>query len=282
MIRSILISITALFLIYGCTSKESIAPPDIEKDVVRYEDLLWVFKPNVNIRESASGSAKKISGLVDGDSVIVLSNVNGWYQIRTVEGKSGWIRSDLLGPKDLSAFNAAVTFIEDLKENQDIEVYFDKKLYHKRIYVSYPSDIYSSRQEVESKTRELVKEYQNMVYRGHVTARVLKPGTDEEYLTLDINGAINAEPILPIIPFGKIETVNRDTPSGIQLVYSIPDDISDQQLLSTARQLVPKFPISYQHVEITFKNSPYSVGGPCRLWYIEDKNGEDYKLNQCK
>ena len=229
MIRNILISITVLFLIHGCTSKESLAPPDIEKEVIQGDALLWVFKPNVNIRESASGSANKVSGLVDGDSVIVLSNVNGWYQIRTIDGLSGWVRSDLLGPKDLSAFNAAVTFIDDLKESEKTEVFFDKKLYHKRIYISYPSDVYSSRREVESRTRELVKHYQNMVYRGNVTARVLKPGTDEEYLTLEIKGAINAEPILPVIPFGKIENVNRDNPSGIQLSYSVPSDISDQQ-----------------------------------------------------
>lgn len=42
------------------------------------------------------------------------------------------------------------------------------------------------------------------------------------------------------------------------------------------------FPITYQHVEITFKNAPYSEEKPCRLWFMEDANGEDYKLNRCE
>jgi len=268
---------------FGCTSKESIEPPvsDVDKDAVYKEALLWVFKPNINIRESASGSANKVTALVDGDSVIVLANFDGWYQIKTIDGQAGWIRSDLLGPKELSAFSSAVTFIENLKENENIELYFDKNLYHKRIYISFPSDHYSSHQNVETKTKDLVKNYQQKVYSGHVTARVLKPGTEEEYLTLEMKGAINAEPILPIIPFGRIESVDRSNPSGIRLIYSIPSDVSDDELITTARQIVPKFPISYQSVEVTFKESPYSNQKPCRLWYMENKNGEDFKIGEC-
>ena len=283
MICRILIFILTLIIMFGCTIKESIEPPetDVDRDAVFGNALLWVFKPNVNIRENASSSGKKISNLTDGDSVMVLTNADGWYQVKTINGKSGWIRSDLLGPKELSAFSSAVTFTENLKENENIELYFDKKLYHKRIYISYPSDLYSSRQTVETKTKELVKNYQQKVYSGHVTARVLKPGTEEEYLTLEIKGAINADPILPIIPFGRIENVDRSNPSGIRLIYSIPTDVSDDLLITTARQIVPKFPISYQSVEITFKESPYSEKKPCRLWYMEDKNGEDYRVGEC-
>jgi hypothetical protein len=268
----------------GCTTKESIEPPtsDIDKESLSHDALLWVFKPNVNIRECASASAKKLITLADGDSVLVLKNVEGWYQIRTLDGQSGWIRSDLLGPKDLSAFGSAVTFVENLKENDNIEVYFDKKLYHKRIYISYPSDLYSSRQAVETKTKEIVQDYQNKVYRGTVTARVLKAGSEEEYLTLEVKGAINAEPILPIVPFGRIEDVDRSNSSEIKLIYSVPADISDNQLITTARDIVPKFPISYQSIEIVFKDSPYSVQKSCRLWYMEDKNGEEFKVGECE
>jgi hypothetical protein len=269
---------------FGCTTKESLEPPtsDVDKDAVYRNALLWVFKPNVNIRENASASGRKLESLADGDSVIVLSNIDGWYQVKAIDGKPGWIRSDLLGPKELSAFSSAVAFIENLKETENIELYFDKKLYHKRIYISYPSDLYSSRQVVETKTKELVKDYQQKVYRGHVTARVLKSGTEEEYLTLEIKGAVNADPILPVIPFGRVENVDRSNPSGIKLTYSIPAEVSDDLLITTAREIVPKFPISYQYVEITFKDSPYSEQNTCRLWYMEDKNGEEYKLNQCE
>ena len=181
--------ILSLLILFGCSTKESVVTPasDLDKDAIYQNALLWVFKPMVNIRESASGSSTKVSSLVDGDSVIVLNNTNGWYQIKTLDGQAGWIRSDLLGPKELSAFSAAVAFIENLKEYENTEVYFDKKLYHKRIYIAFPQEYYSSRQKIEKETRELVNKYQQQVYRGQVTARVLKPGTEEEYLTLKEN-----------------------------------------------------------------------------------------------
>jgi hypothetical protein len=283
MISRLFIGLLSLVIMIGCTPKESIEPPagDMDKKTIDRNALLWVFKPDINIRGSASSSGDRIMSLADGDSVIVLSNVDGWYQIKTIEGQSGWIRSDLLGPKELSAFRSAVTFIEELKTKENIELYFDKKLYHKRIYISYPSETYSSRQTIEEKTRDIIKNYQQHVYRGPVTARILKPGTDEEYMTLEFEGAINADPILPIIPFGRIEHIDREDPRRIKLIYSVPAEISNDQLIETARQLVPKFPISYQRIEITFKDSPYSPKKPCRLWYVEDKNGEDYRIDKC-
>jgi hypothetical protein len=273
-----------IFIILGCAAKKSVESldTDIDKDAVHRDDLLWVFKPNINIRDSASGSGTKLASLEDGDSVIVITNDNGWYQIKTIEGMSGWVRSDLLGPKELSAFSSAVIFIEEMKENENIEIYFDKNLYHKRIYISFPPDIYSSQQEVETKTRDIVNRYQSDVYRGHVTARVLKQPSEKGYLTIEVKGAVNADPILPVVPFGRIEHVDRSIPSGIRLSYSTPSEISDKMLISTARQIVPNFPISYQRVEITFKNSPYSNEEPCRLWYMEDANGEEFKLNRCE
>ena len=271
-------------MMLGCAAKKTVETPepDIDKETVYKEALLWAYKPTVNIRDKASGSGAMVDQLVDGDSVTVLSNENGWYQIKTIDGKSGWVRSDLLGPKELSAFPYAVKFIEGLKVKEQIEVYFDKNLYQKRIYISFPAELYSSKPDIDKITRDLVKQYQKEVYRGQVTARVLKPGSEEEYLTLEIKGSVNADPILPVIPFGRIEEVNRDNPSEIKLSYSTPEDISDEKLISTARQLSSKFPLSYQRVEITFKDAPYAIDKPCRLWFMEDANGEDFKLNQCE
>ena len=271
-------------MMLGCATKKIVESPepDIDKETIFKEALLWAYKPTVNIRDRASGSGNRVAQLVDGDSVMVLTNENGWYQIKTIDGKNGWVRSDLLGPKKLSAFPYAVKFIEELKGKEQIEVYFDKNLYHKRIYISFPVDLYTSKLDIEKRTRDLVKQYQEEVYHGQVTARVLKPGSEEEYLTLEFNGSANADPILPVIPFGRIEKVDRKIPSQIKLSYSAPEDISDEKLISTARQLSSIFPISYQRVEITFKDAPYSTEKPCRLWFMEDRNGEDYKLNQCE
>jgi hypothetical protein len=279
----IIIIIILMMLYFSCTSKIHVETPApvSGREKIQKDELLWAYKPSVNIRNEASENGKQLAQLVDGDSVIVLTNKNGWYQIRTIDGTSGWVRSDLLGPKTLSVFPSAVRFIKNLKEKEQTEVYFDKKLYHKRIYISFPARLYTLKTDIENRTRQLIKRYQQIVYGGDVTVRVLKPGSDEAYMTLEVPGFVNADPILPVVPFGRIEEVDRDNPSEIKLSYSTPKDISDQELISTARALSSEFPITYRRVEITFKDAPYSPQKPCRLWFLEDKNGEDYKVDAC-
>ena len=282
--KTTIVLVILLFILLGCTSRKTLERKDgteIEKEVMD-EMYLWAFKPSVNVREKNNAVSAKIHQLVDGDSVIVLENLQGWYRIKTKENKSGWVRSDLLGPKNLSSFQYALSFVDSLKENDGTDLYFDKKLYHKRIYLSYSPDVYSSRSAVEEKTRSLVERYQNEVYRGQVTARVLKPKSEEEYLTSTFNGSINPEPLLPVIPFGKIKSVNRNIPGSIVLHYFVPDEISDEKLLATAREMSSIFPLSYQHVEIIYSTSPASNQNNCRLWFMEDQNGEKFKFNHCE
>ena len=102
MSTKLLLSFLAIFIMIGCSAKKTIETPepDIDTQAIHKETMLWVYKPTVNIRDKASGSGEKLAQLVDGDSVIVLENENGWYQIKTIDGTSGWIRSDLLGPKE--------------------------------------------------------------------------------------------------------------------------------------------------------------------------------------
>jgi hypothetical protein len=279
-----IVSVILLFVLLGCTSKKTLEikeETDIEKELMD-EMYLWAFKHSVNVREKNNAVSAKIHQLIDGDSVIVLENLEGWYRIKTKENKNGWVRSDLLGPKNLSIFHYALSFVDSLKETEGTDLYFDKKLYHKRIYLSYSPDVYTSRSAVEEKTRSLVERYQSEVYRGQVTARVLKPGSEEEFLTSTFNGAINAEPLLPVIPFGKIKSVNRDIPGSIVLQYSVPVEISEQKLLATAREMSSIFPLSYQHVEIIYSTSPVSNQNNCRLWFKEDQNGEEFKFNHCE
>jgi len=273
-----------LLFLFACVSKKKLELPetlDPDKDLVTKNNYLWVFKPSVNVREKDAVDSRLIDQIVDGDSALVLTNKNGWYHIRTEDDKTGWVRSDLLGPKNLSAYRQAVSFAQDLKEKDKTELFFDNKLYHKRIYITYASTAYNSSKEVETKTKELVKEYQKKVYRGEITVRVLKPGTEDEYLTQVYKGDKNADPVLPIIPFGFIQSVDRDDPLTITLSYSIPAVISNHDLLKTARQIASTFPISYQRVEISFSNPHSSKEKTCRLWFREDQSGEEFAFNKC-
>jgi len=276
--------IFSLLFLFACVSKKKLELSetlDPDKDLTSKNNYLWVFNPSVNIRENDAINSRMVNQIVDGDSVLVLTNKKGWYHIRTEDNKSGWVRSDLLGPKNLSAFRQAVSFAQDLKEKDKTELFFDKKLYHKRIYITYASTAYNSSKEIEIKTNELVKKYQKKVYRGELTVRVLKPGTDEEYLTQVYEGDKNADPVLPIIPFGFIQSVDRNDPLTITLSYSMPAEISNQELLETARHISSTFPLSYQRVEIRFTDLHSPKDKICRLWFREDQSGEEYAFNQC-
>ena len=274
-------------LIIGCAVKKTpdsgMRPPEeIEKVPQPEADYLWAFSPSVNVRGARQESADKLIQLTDGDSVAVVTNQDGWYQIRTDNQTEGWVRSDLLGPKNFSAFKRAVDFVDSLRDKNGTELYLDKNLYHKRIYIQFPSAYYQSRTGVEEETKTLLRVYQKKVYRGDVTARVLKPGSEDEFLTLESKGEANADPLLPVILFGVIKTAHRAYPNGINLTYSAPADISDQQLLKTARALSASYPLTYKKVEIVFVTENGDDEEVCRLWFVEDSYGEEYKFNDCR
>jgi len=98
---------------------------------------------------------------------------------------------------------------------------------------------------------------------------------------IKVEGNINADPLLPIIPFGHIEFVDRRNPEIIALFYSAPKDVSNEQLLLTARQISSKFPLTYQKVEITFSSPLSTDKKQCRLWFSEGQNGETYIFDSC-
>jgi len=271
------LALTLIVLALSCAAKKEIVPiPETEPVMVK-GTYFWAVKPEVNIRSENSTASSKMGKLNDGDSVLVIENKKGWYQIQSDEMTFGWIRSDLLGPRKVSVFAKAVSFVDSLLSSDGTELFFDKKLLHRRIYLAYPATMYTSKSNIEEKTKKLVEEYQKKVYRGDVTARVLKTGTQNEYLTMNIRGFKNPDIMLPVLPFGILTDVNIRNPENIKLTISTPDEISDKQLLTTARNIVSIYPITYSKVEILF----VSADKKCRLWLFEDESGEDYKANHC-
>jgi hypothetical protein len=94
---------------------------------------------------------------------------------------------------------------------------------------------------------------------------------------MNIRGYKNPDIILPVLPFGILADVNISVPENIKLTIHILEDISDEQLITTARNIISIYPVSYSKVEILF----VSADKQCRLWLFEDESGEDYKLNYC-
>lgn len=50
---------------------------------------------SLNMRESASTTAKILKGLSNGTTVTILETSNGWYKIK-VDGTTGWVKSDYI------------------------------------------------------------------------------------------------------------------------------------------------------------------------------------------
>lgn len=50
---------------------------------------------SLNMRESASTTAKILKGLPNGTTVTILETSNGWYKIK-VDGTTGWVKSDYI------------------------------------------------------------------------------------------------------------------------------------------------------------------------------------------
>lgn len=264
-----------VMLIFSCTPKlVKEPPPVVEQPDVKY---LWVFKKTINVRANNKANSDKVATLNDGDSVKVLQNINGWYKVILNDESNGWIRSDLLGTKNMSVFSKAISFSNNLKENENIILYFDKKIQHKRIFLEFPKNDYSSKKSIEVKTKDIGKRYQELIYSGKVSIHVIEPDNQSEYLTIILPGSANADINLPVFKFGILEEVNLQNQDELKLVIAVNENIKNTDMLKEARKIAGRFPLSFSQVYIAFKNQL----NQCILSYKENSSGENYKFNQC-
>ncbi len=268
--------IAILAVMMACTpppKKDIKSTPESKPD---HSALLWVYKPKINVRSAASARGRLLAQLTDGDSVSVLKNESGWYEVRLADNRTGWIRSDLLAPRSFSAFLRAGDFIEDLRK-EGTELFFDKDEHHKRIALRFPAPLYRSKQSILKKTSTVVSEYQNIVYAGNVTAVVLNADGQGEYLRKEFKGNINADPVIPVIPYGRLQSIEQPERSRLRMNILLSNTVSKNKLLSAARRMAGTFPISYEMIEIVFRSGENN----CVLWFSEDAGGEQYRFDKC-
>lgn len=55
-----------------------------------------VTASTLNVRSQPSTSASKVAGLVNGNTVTILSTANGWHQIRMANGTTGYVSADFI------------------------------------------------------------------------------------------------------------------------------------------------------------------------------------------
>ena len=290
-IRILLYLIT--IALFGCTSvvhkktEQAITPSP-----AGYE--AYVIKEKVNMRETPSASGRLVATLTDGAEIYILNNHNGWYQVQDFEGHKGYIRSDLVGPKNMSLTRMASAFVDSVLPGYHAKLFFDKTETYKIIYLTLPKGKYQSRADVLKTAREIGRLYQSEVYPGSVEIRVLKPESKDLFARVRLKATGYAGFKLPVLPFGRLVKWHQNH-FALSIWIAVPADKSKKTLLRAARKISASYDLPITKTEIYFVldepeiirnvvKGETSLHRPdtCLLYYLEDKNGEDYRFNFCK
>lgn len=254
----------------------------------------YVLKENVNLRAGGNTRSEIVNTLSDGDEVRIHRNVRGWYEITADNHAHGWIRSDLIGPRSLSHTRMAAAFTDSTLPAFKSELYFDKTELYRTIYLILPENYYGSESGANAQARKIGDAYQEMVYQGDIEIRVMKPTTQELFSKIHLPAIGDAEIPVPILDHGWL--VSLKTPKKYQVVLNIavPETVRDTDLLQMARNISGIYGYPYTKAEIFMVNdnvnglrqlhmTNQSLSDPsdCRLYYLEDKDGELYKYGYC-
>jgi len=289
--RLVLISFTIL-LVISC-QPSSVIKQSLSAGESGNLPTLYVVKEQVNLRAQASSSSEKIATLEDGAALQVSDNKNGWYQVKTSEGKQGWLRSDLAGPRELSLTRMASAFNDSIMPAFGGELFFDNNDLFKIIYLKLEPSFYSSKTKSEEKAKKIAEAYQAKVYPGKLVARIMDPQTDELFTRIVLPAKALANVPLPILDYGRMFSL-KEHKKSVTIKVAIPDSVPDSKLLKAARRISARYDFPFIRAEI-YMVSDNSAGMAylrgraedqinkrvCRLYYLEDANGEDYRFHFC-
>ncbi len=290
--RRFLSASVLIFLFLSCNpstvKKESVSVP-----VTGIFPPLYVIKEQVNMRSRPSAQSSKIGVLQDGDELQVLKNQNGWYKIITDDGKKGWLRSDLAGPRSLSLTRMASAFTDSLLPAFNAKMFFDKTDLYKTIYLTLKPGFYSSEKKARKEAQRIGRAYQQKVYRGALEIRVMHPNSEELFLRINLPAIGLTKIPVPVLRYGVLISL-QERNRAVSIFTAVPDSISNKQLLRAARKISARYDYPFTKAEIYMvSDSPAGLQylqnfkkGPadkklCRLYYLEDADGEDYRFRFC-
>ncbi len=270
--------IHSLFLLLSCNPKLSkkTAPSLPKNDLLKEKFKLtaFVIKDHINIRKTPSTNAQVVFTLQDGETVQITENKNGWYHIITAEGQEGWVRSDLIGPRNLSKTAMARALNDSIIPNFSAQLYIDKNHPYQVIYLKFNNIEPAS---MDSYVKKIVRLYQQKVYPGPVTVHIIKNNSDGFIKDYHFKGIGLAKIELPVLPVGILKTfkINKNS---VKLQIVIPKKISKKELLSLARSASQKYGYPITKAEIIVRSA---LSQKCLLYYLEDAYGEDYYFDRC-
>ncbi len=291
MCRLILI-ISTILLALSC-QPSMMKKQSVPDSAMGYFPTLFVVKERVNLRTQPKIGSKKVASLEDGAALQIRDNKNGWYRVRTDDGKQGWLRSDLAAPREFSLTRMASAFNDSIMPAFGGKLFFDKNDLFKIVYLKLEPTYYISLSKAEEKAKKIAKAYQNKVYHGKLEVRVIHPQTDALFARI-ILPAKGISPVpLPILDYGRLFSLKENNKSVI-IKVAVPDSISDSKLLKAARRISARYDYPFTRAEIymvtdnvqgmTFlrgRAEDLADQRVCRLYYLEDADGEDYRFRFC-
>ncbi|HID40049.1 MAG TPA: SH3 domain-containing protein [Calditrichaeota bacterium] len=281
----------------------SCAPEAVKKEEIKEKSLpelsaamikSYVLRETINLRRQPNTQSPVVKQLTSGEPVYIFENRNGWYEVQTEDGQKGFIRSDLIGPRSLSYTTLASAFVDSVLPNFRAEMFFDKTDLYKTVYLTLQSEYYTSKKKANDFARKIGLVYQQKVYPGFVELRILKPDGKELFSKVQLKNIGMGDLTLPVLDFGRLIRVDNSA-MEVALFIVVPDSINDRALLKSARKISSHFAYPVNKVEVVFavdnpqdiallQKLPEKQGAErkiCRLYYLEDKDGEFYKFNAC-
>lgn len=285
-------SLLLILIIFFACSKKSIKK-DSALDL-KSTSTAYIIKETVNLRSVNNTNSEIIKKLNDGQSVSIIRNVNGWYEIFDDEQDKGWLRSDMVGPKELSRTLLASTFVDSVIPRFKTDIYFDNTDLYKTIYLILPQTYYKSSIKAEAYATQIGKIYQKKVYPGNLEIRIMQKNREDLFARLQLKAIGDANMPIPIIKKGRLVSIDQIN-WQIKMNIAVPEEVTNSELLKQARSISSKYDLPYSKIEIfqavdnksgrtylidhTKKPSDLSI---CKLYYFEDKDGEYYKYNHCE
>ena len=265
-----------IFLLTACSSE--IVVKEESAALVSMLPKAFIIKEEVNLRAGHHLKSDIIGKMKDGDALYILKNKAGWYNIKTDEGKTGWVRSDMAGPKELCRTCLAGTFADSIMPAFRGDIFFDKKETYKVIYLTFEDEFYDSEQKARNQAKKTGAAYQKKVYPGAVEIRVLKPESNDLFTKVGLPAIGLADLPVPVLSTGYILSLNEQN-NQVALSIAVPAEIAGNDMLNLARSVSAVYDYPINKVEIHLRaETDYNK---CLLYYLEDKDGEFYEYD-CK
>lgn len=290
--RRFLSASVLIFIFLSCNPSTVKKEPGHVQTSPAYPSL-FVIKEQVNLRSRPSAQSLKKGVLQDGDELQVLENQNGWYKIITDDGKRGWLRSDLAGPRNLSLTRMASAFTDSILPAFNAKMFFDKTDLYKTIYLTLDTKFYASQKRARREAQKIGRAYQQKVYHGSLEIRVMHPNTKELFLRVNLPAIGLAKIPVPVLKYGVLISLQEKN-KAVSIYSAVPDSISNIELLRAARKISARYEYPFTKTEIYMVNdSPAGLNylmhlknkpadkKICRLYYLEDADGEDYRFRFC-